>query len=108
MARYLIKVQYTVDGVRGLVAEGGTARKNVIQKAVKAAGGKVESFDFAFGEDDAYVILTLPDDVTAATLSLAVGAGGGARCAIVPLIAPADIDEAAKRAGGSSYRAPGA
>jgi uncharacterized protein with GYD domain len=108
MARFLIKVQYTLDGVRGVVAEGGTARKTTVQKAVKAAGGKVESFDFAFGDHDAYVVVSVPDNVTAATLSLAVGAGGGARLSMVPLLTPAEVDEAAAKVGSSSYRAPGA
>ena len=61
MARYLWKVSYTVEGAKGLLAEGGTSRKNTIQKLIKSVGGKLVSFDFAFGDDDGYLIAEVPD-----------------------------------------------
>ena len=35
MARYLWKVSYSVDGAKGLIAEGGTARRATIQKLLQ-------------------------------------------------------------------------
>jgi GYD domain len=59
-------------------------------------GGKLVSFDFALGEDDAYVIAEVPDVVDVAAVSVAVAAAGGARVTTVQLLTPAEMDEAAK------------
>jgi uncharacterized protein with GYD domain len=107
MAKYLWKVSYSVDGARGLLAEGGSSRKATVSKLVKAMGGKLLLFEYALGEDDAYVIAEVPDATTVAAVSLAVAAGGGARITTVQLLSPAEIDEAAKLNTGA-YRAPGA
>ena len=106
MARYLWKVSYTAEGAKGLIAEGASSRKATIQKLIKAQGGKLTSFDFALGEDDAYVIAEVPSVVDVAAVSLAVAAGGGARVKTVELLTPAQMDEAAAK--NVSYRAPGA
>lgn len=106
MARYLLKVSYTAGGARGLIDEGGTSRRTKVQKLVRSMGGKLESFDFALGEDDAYVVVDLPDVTDAAALSLAVAASGGVRLTTLPLISPAQLDEAVKKE--IPYRPPGA
>jgi len=106
MARYLWKVSYTSDGAKGLIEEGGSARRATVQKLVKAMGGKLESFDFALGEDDAYLIAEVPELTDVAAVSLAVAAAGGARITSVQLLTPAQMDEAAKK--NVPYRAPGA
>jgi len=96
--KYLLHVNYTLDGVRGLLAHGGSARKAAAQAAVKSAGGKVESFHFAFGSTDAYLIADLPDNVAAAALGLTVTAGGGASVVTTALLSPEEIDKASKAA----------
>lgn len=106
MARYLCTVTYTTEGARGLIADGGTARKTHVTKLIKGMGGKVESFDFALGADDAYLIVDMPDVTDGAAISLAVAASGGARVRLTPLITAAQLDEAAKKV--PAYRAPGA
>jgi uncharacterized protein with GYD domain len=68
-------------------------------------GGKLESFDFAFGETDAYVVLDLPDNRSAAAASMAVNATGGATSEVVVLLTPEDMDAAAKLS--VDYPAPG-
>ena len=50
-----------------------------VTAVTEAAGGKVESFDFAFGDNDAYLIVDYPDTTTATSAVLAVTAAGGAR-----------------------------
>jgi uncharacterized protein with GYD domain len=106
MARYLWKVSYTAEGAKGLLAEGGTSRKNTIQKLIRSLGGKLVSFDFAFGDDDAYVIAEVKDATDVAAVSLAVAAAGGARVTTVQLLTPDQMDAAAKK--NVAYRAPGA
>jgi uncharacterized protein with GYD domain len=105
MPKYLLQVSYSLDGIKGVKAKGGSARREAAEEAVKNVGGTTESFYFAFGDADVYVIADLPDDVAAAALSLAVCAGGGARAKTVVLLTPEEMDVAAKREVG--YRPPG-
>src|ERR671919_190706 len=69
-------------------------------------GRRLESFDFAFGSDDVFVIADLPDNVTAAAVGLTVAAAGAASIRTVVLISPEEIDAAAKKT--VEYRPPGA
>lgn len=85
--------------------EGGTGRREAIEKLFADIGGTLESFYFAFGEDDAYVTAELPDNITAAAVSLTIGASGGASVKTVVLMTPEEMDKAAKTSIG--YRAPG-
>ena len=105
MAKYLIQVRYTADGVKGLLADGGTARRAAAVKAIESVGGKMEAFYFALGEIDAYVIADLPDDASVVALELVVNATGRINSSTVKLITPEDVDKAAKKT--VAYRAPG-
>lgn len=106
MAKYLIKVSYAAEGTRGLLKDGGTGRRAAVQKATEALGGKLESFYYSFGVDDAYVIVDAPDSTAALALSLAVNASGAVHISTIPLVTPEEIDAACHRT--VSYRAPGA
>ena len=86
--------------------EGGSSRRAAVQKALDAVGGKLEAFYFAFGKDDAYVIVDVPDNASIIAVSLAVNASGVVRVSTTPLISPDDLDAASKKSIG--YRAPGA
>lgn len=105
MAKYLIVASYTAEGIKGVLSKGGTARRDAVAKTVADLGGQVESFYFAFGEEDAYVTVELPDNVSAAAIGLAVGASGMVRTKTVVLLTPEEIDKAAKTQ--LAYRAPG-
>ena len=106
MPKFLIRATYTAEGARGLLKEGGTARKTAVKKLVEAAGGSVEAFYFAYGADDAYIIADLPNTSAGLGISLAVNASGAVRLSLTPLITPEEIDAAAKTS--VAYRAPGA
>jgi uncharacterized protein with GYD domain len=106
MAKYLWQVAYTPQGAQGLQKDGGSARRAAVQRLTEQAGGKLESFYFALGESDAYVIADLPDAKTAAAVSLAVTAVGAARLRTVVLLTPEEMDASAKMA--VDYRPPGA
>jgi uncharacterized protein with GYD domain len=105
MAKYMIQAAYTAEGVKGLLAEGGTKRREAAVKAIKAAGGKVEAFYFAFGKSDAIVIVDLPDTVSAAAAALSISSSGVVTASTTVLLTPAEIDEAAKKS--ITYRGPG-
>jgi uncharacterized protein with GYD domain len=105
MPKYLIEVKYTLDGVKGLKAEGGSARVAAATKLIESVGGTVESFHFALGEIDAYVIVDMPDAVSAAAAALAVNTGGGATTGTVALLTATEADDAAAKK--TLYRPPG-
>jgi uncharacterized protein with GYD domain len=96
MAKYMVIANYTADGVKGVLKNGGTARSDAVAKAIAGVGGSVESFHFAFGADDVYVVVDLPGNVAAASLAMVVSATGLTECRVVVLLTPAEIDEAAK------------
>lgn len=106
MAKYLLHVNYTLDGVKGVLAKGGSARRAAAAAAAKSAGGKVESFYFAFGETDVYVVADMPDNAAAAALALTVSAGGGATVSTTVLLTPDEVDKAAGT--NVKYTPPGA
>jgi uncharacterized protein with GYD domain len=105
MSKYLVSVNYTTDGLKGILKEGGTGRVEAINKLFKSVGCKVESLYFAFGETDLFVILDAPDQVTAAGLSLIVSAAGAAKTKVTVLLSPEEIDAAVKI--NPAYRLPG-
>jgi uncharacterized protein with GYD domain len=105
MATFLVIADYTLEGVRGVQKGGGSARRDAVAAALESVGGKLESFHFAFGEHDAYVIAEVPDNTSAAAVALTVGASGGASTKTVVLLTPEEIDEAAKQSVG--YTPPG-
>jgi uncharacterized protein with GYD domain len=106
MAKFLWKASYTSEGVKGVLKEGGTGRRAAVEKVVEGLGGKVESFYFALGEEDVYVIAELPDTVTATAVSLTVNASGVVALRTVELLTPEQVDEASKKS--VDYRPPGA
>jgi uncharacterized protein with GYD domain len=106
MAKFLIKGSYTAEGTKGLIKEGGSARKAAVQKSLDGLGGKVDSFYFTFGADDVIVICDLPDIISGVALSLAVNASGAVRISTTQLLSVEDVDAASKKA--VSYRPAGA
>jgi uncharacterized protein with GYD domain len=106
MPRFLIQATYTLDGLRGLLKDGGSGRVEAVRRMAESVGGRLESFDFGFGEPDTYVICELPDNKAAAAVALAIGASGGASTKTVVLLTPAEVDQAVKQT--VDYRAPGA
>jgi uncharacterized protein with GYD domain len=105
MSRYLFIARYDSAGAQGVVAKGGTARAAAIEKAVADLGGRLESFDFAFGEDDVYTLCELPDNKAAAAVALTVNSSGLVHVRTVVLMAPEDIDDATRQT--VHYAAPG-
>jgi len=105
MAKYLVEARYTVEGAKGLAREGGSGRRAAAAKAIEGLGGKIESFYYAFGDVDAYVIFDAPDHVSAAALALAVSQSGSINLKTVVLMTPEEMDQAGKKA--VDYRPPG-
>ena len=105
MAKYLIQGNYVGASAKGLLKEGGSSRRAAIKRLVSSIGGKVEAFYYAFGDTDVFVIADLPDNVTAAALSLTVNASGTVAVKVTVLLTAEEIDEATKKT--VRYRPPG-
>ena len=105
MPKFLIEASYTQDGAKGVQTAGGGSRRDAVAALAESVGGSLESFYFAFGESDAYVVVDLPDNETAAAVALTVNAAGGANTKTTVLLTPDEVDAAAKRS--VDYRPPG-
>ena len=105
MPKYLLQVSYTIDGIKGLRKDGGTARRTAAEQLVKSLGGTIESFYYAFGDADVYTVVDMPDHASMSAAALAIGASGAVTGKTVVLITPEEVDAATKKS--PTYRAPG-
>lgn len=105
MKKFLYYGSYTADGYKGLMAEGGSKRAEAVKQALKSVGGTLESFYFAFGENDFYVIISVPDRVSAAAFAMTGSMSGSVVMKTVVLLTPEEIDEAIKKT--VDFRPPG-
>ena len=105
MSKYLFEANYVSDGIKGLMREGGTKRRDAVVEALKSVGGSLESFYYAFGETDVVGVFDIPDQANAAALSLMINSSGAVNLRLKPLMTPEDIDQAVTKT--PSYRAPG-
>ena len=88
MPKYLVQASYVGEGLKGLLKEGGSSRRATVETVVKGMGGTMESFYYAFGEDDVLGVVDFPDNSTAAAFSLAVNASGTIKARITVLMTP--------------------
>ena len=107
MPKYLVEGRYTSDGAKGLAHEGGSRRRADIAKTIESAGGKLEVVYFAFGDADFFIIFDVPDNVSAAALSLAANQSGFVTSKIIVLLTPEEMDQAIKKTMSIEYLPPG-
>jgi uncharacterized protein with GYD domain len=105
MAKYLLEVNYTSEGAKGLIKDGGTKRRQAAQAAAESVACRIESMYFAFGDTDAYVVIEAPDHASVAAITLALAASGAATGRTTVLLTPEDMDHAVKKM--PAYRPPG-
>ena len=106
MSKYLITGSYTTQGVKGVMAEGGSARVAAVRTLIESLGGTLESMYFAFGNDDWYITVDLPSNAAMAAGALTVAATGSTNPRTVVLLTAEEVDAAVKLS--PEYRAPGA
>lgn len=105
MPKYLAQCNYVGEGLKGLLKEGGSSRRAVVEKLIESAGGTVDAFYYAFGETDLFVIADLPDNVSMTAVALVVEAAGAITIKTTVLITPEEVDEAVKK--NPNYKPPG-
>ena len=107
MPRYLVQASYSTTGIQALVRNPQN-REEAVRPIIEAAGGRLESFDYAFGEYDIVVIADMPDNTSMAAISMAVSSAGGVSSfKTTPLISMDEAVEAMRLAGRAGYRPPG-
>src|ERR1700736_3593913 len=97
MPKYLAVASYTSEGIKGLTKAGVVSRRAVVEKFLISLGGHLEAFYFAFVENYAYLFLDVPDNLTAAAVSLAVAGAGATRMKTIELLTPEEIDRAMEK-----------
>jgi uncharacterized protein with GYD domain len=105
MPKYLVQGSYSDQGLKGLLQEGGSKRREAVEQLTKGMGGRLEAFYYAFGNDDFVIIVDLPSNVDASALSLAANASGAVESRITVLITPEEVDQATKKT--VKFRPPG-
>ena len=95
MSKLLIKASYSTEGLKGVMKAGGTSRVKAVQHAVEGVGGTLESFYFAFGADDVFVTVDVPDHAAAMAMAVTIGSTGALDSyETVVLMEPAEVDQA--------------
>ena len=97
MPKYLYHGSYTDKGLKGLMLDGGSKRVEVTKKAIESLGGKMETYYFALGGTDFYIIVEAPDNISAITGSLIANASGTVEVNTTILISPEEVDLAVKQ-----------
>ena len=106
MPKYLVSGSYTAEGLQGLQKDKASGRRRALKKAVSGLDGKLEAFYYCFGADDVIVIADMPNNVSAAAISLAASSSGLVRTQTTPLLTVDEVDQALEMT--TAYRPPGA
>jgi uncharacterized protein with GYD domain len=108
MALYLFRFGYTQEAWAALV-DSPADRRDMLASRLFAFGGQLHGFWYCFGECDGYALAELPDNVSAAAVSVAVTASGSFRLFdTTVLMSVEEMVEAMTRAGEFAYVKPGA
>ena len=105
MPKYLFHGSYTPEGFEGLMKEGGTKRREAAEEALTSVGGILDAFYFAFGENDFYIIVDLPDNVATTAVSFVGNVSGTFSMNTVVLLTPDELDLAVQKT--VDFRPPG-
>ncbi len=104
MSLYLIQAAYSQEALRAMT-QNPQDRTNALRGPIESLGGKILNLFLSFGDYDVVLLLEMPNNVAAAAIALAVGAGGSCRSIkTTPLLTVAEGIEALKQAGSSGYR----
>jgi uncharacterized protein with GYD domain len=104
MAHYLLQVAYTPEAWAAML-KNPQDRRAAVEPALKKLGGSLEQVWFSFGEYDLIGIMQMPDNVAAATFSIAVSGGGACKTVkTTPLLTTEEALKAMREAGGIGYK----
>ncbi len=106
MPHYMTQASYTAETWK-LLVQNPQQRTEYLGNLLKAEGGRLISLYYAFGEYDIVLIAEAPDNVTMASVVIAVAAGGAARSIKTTALMTADEGfDAITRAQKIAYSPP--
>jgi uncharacterized protein with GYD domain len=104
MALYMYQAAYTAESMAAQIREPQD-RIETVRPALEAMGAKILAGGYPFGEYDVLVLFEAPDETTAASVAMAVAAGGATRQAkTTRLLSGQEWIESLRKAQGSQYR----
>jgi uncharacterized protein with GYD domain len=107
MPQFLVQVAYTSEAWAVLIKKPQD-RVQVVRAAVEKLGGTVEHSWMTFGDYDVMVVVSMPDNASAAAFSIAVSGGGSCKAIrTTPLLSIEEGVEAMRKAKGSGYKSVG-
>lgn len=109
MSYYLIMGKYSQDAMGALVKRPED-RLVTTTRLLQGIGGRLHSFFFSFGEYDFVMLFELPDNVSAAALSMTMAAAGTVSSShTIVLMSMEDAISAMRKAGEATgvYQPPG-
>ena len=105
MAKYMIQFSYTEEGLRGLLSEGGSKRRDATEELVRSLGGRLVAYYYTFGEYDGIAIVDKMDNEDAAAAAMTAAASGAVKTRTTVLLEPGEVDRVARKT--PTYRPPG-
>jgi uncharacterized protein with GYD domain len=107
MSLYLMRFSYTPEAWGRLIKKPED-RREVARAVVEKLGGKLHGFWYSFGEQDGFVLIEAPNNVSAAAFSVGISAGGSLRSAeTTVLLTVEEAIEMLEKTQGLPYRPPG-
>jgi uncharacterized protein with GYD domain len=105
MAKFLVKGNYTAEGLKGLQKDKASGRRAAVASACESLGGKLDALYVSLGGHDVVAIVDLPSTQAVVSLSVAISSSGLARTKTTALLTVEEADQALAKS--VSYRAPG-
>ena len=107
MSFYLMRFSYTPEAWARLIKQPED-RREVARAIVEKLGGRLHGFWYSFGQQDGFVLIEAPNNISAAAFSVGISAGGALRSAeTTVLLTVEETIEMLGKAQGLPYRPPG-
>jgi uncharacterized protein with GYD domain len=108
MAMYLTRFSYTPETWARMIRQPED-RREAARSYIESVGGKLHGFWYAFGERDGWNLWEAPDNVSMASVVLAISAGGAlSACETTVLLSVEETMEALGKARSIQYHPPAA
>jgi len=107
MGFYMIQGRLSKEAFKAM-ASSDTDRREVVGKMLEQINGKLHGYYFAFGGNDIVAIIEGPDNVSVASVAIAVGSSGTVQnITTTPLLSYEEGMEAIRGAASVTYTPPG-
>lgn len=106
MTYYLIQASYAPQAVAAMI-KNPQDRAAAVRPMIERAGGTLHGLWFTFGDSDIVAIAEMPNNVSAAAVSMAIGSSGAmSSYRSTPMLTAGEAVEAMQKAASVSYQPP--